>query len=153
LQASGSRSYTNVSPALLAKWDAGGDWVFRASLTHTFARPDYVDLAPISTLDVVAAPDPVTGAPVLNAENETGNPNLRPIESRNWDASAQYNLQDKSGWISLAGFYKELDGLLFDTTTTRANVTFAGAHFDTYTEIMRSNAGEGHVAGVEVSGR
>src|SRR5262249_6455532 len=65
LPTSGARSYTNVTPAFLAKWDNGGDWVLRASLTHTFARPDYVDLAPISTLEISATPDPSTGQPVL----------------------------------------------------------------------------------------
>jgi TonB-dependent receptor len=153
LPTSGGRSYTNVLPAVLAKWDAGGAWVFRASLTHTFARPDYVDLAPISTLSVSAAPDPATGAPVLSAVNEIGNPMLRPIGSRNWDASAQYNLPGDAGWVSLAGFYKSLDGLLYDTTEQLADITFAGVRFDTYTITTRANAGEGHVAGLEVSAR
>jgi TonB-dependent receptor len=153
LPTSGERSYTNVSPAVLAKWDDGGAWVFRTSLTHTFARPDYVDIAPISTLVVSAAPDPASGEPVLSATNEMGNPTLRPIKSRNWDVSAQYNLPGDVGWVSLAGFYKSLDGLLFDTTEERANVTFVGARFDNYTAISRANAGDGHVAGLEVSAR
>ncbi|HEV7690143.1 MAG TPA: TonB-dependent receptor [Hyphomonadaceae bacterium] len=153
LPTSGTRSYTNVSPAVLAKWDAGEAWVLRASLTHTFARPDYVDLAPISTLSVSAAPDPTSGAPVLSATNEIGNPNLRPIDSRNWDASAQYNLPSGAGWVSLAGFYKSLDGLLFDVTEDRTNVMFAGVRFDNYAAVTSANVGKGHVSGLEASAR
>jgi TonB-dependent receptor len=153
LSTTGARSYTNISPAVLAKWDDGGPWIFRASLTHTFARPDYVDLAPISTLSVSATPGPGEGAPVLSAANEIGNPDLRPIESRNWDVSAKYHLPGDVGWVSIAGFHKSLEGLLFDVTEERANVSFAGVRFDHYTAITRANAGAGHVAGLEVSGR
>jgi len=153
LPTSGERSYTNVSPAVLAKWDDGGDWVFRASLTHTFARPDYVDLAPISTLSVSVTRDPATAAPVFNAMNETGNPMLRPIESQNWDVSGQYNLPGGLGWLSLAGFYKSLDSLLFEMEEQGANVAFAGARFDSYTTVTMSNVGHGHVSGIEMGGR
>lgn len=148
----GQRDYTNVSPAILAKWDDGGDWVFRASWTNTFARPDYVDLAPISTLAVTASPGPA-GATVLTARNEIGNPGLRPIESRNLDASAHYYLPGEMGWVSIAGFYKALDGLLFETSTEIPGATFAGARFDTYTEVSMSNVGKGYVSGVELSAR
>lgn len=153
LPTSGGHSYTNVTPALLAKWDEGGDWVFRASLTNTFARPDYVELAPISTLEVSVTPDPVSAAPVFNASNEIGNPMLRPIESRNFDVSAQYYFPGNRGWVSVAAFYKSLDGLLFETTEERTNVNFAGAHFDNYSMVTVVNAGDGHVAGLELSAR
>jgi TonB-dependent receptor len=153
LPTAGGRSYVNVAPALLAKWDAGGAWVLRASSTRTFARPDYVDLAPISTLSVSAEPDPRTGAPVLSAVNEIGNPNLRAIESRNWDVSALYNLPRRLGWISAAGFYKALDGLPFKTEEERTGESFGGARFDRYVVVTKTNAGHGHVAGIELSMR
>lgn len=153
LPTSGERSYTNVSPAVLAKWDDGGDWVFRTSLTHTFARPDYVDLAPISTLSVSVVRDPATAAPTFSATNETGNPLLRPIESQNWDVSGQYYLPGDVGWVSVAGFYKSLDGILFETKERRSNVAFAGAQFDNYVTVTMANVGSGHVSGIEVAGR
>lgn len=153
LPTSGGRDYVNLAPAFLAKWDAGGAWVLRASSTRTFARPDYVDLAPISTLTVSAEPDPRTGAPVLSAVNEIGNPGLRTIESRNWDVSAQYHLPRRLGWISAAGFYKALDGLPFETEEQRPGARFGGALFDHYVVVTKTNAGHGHVAGVELSMR
>ena len=153
LPTSGGRSYVNVAPALLAKWDAGEAWVLRVSSTRTFARPDYVDLAPISTLSVSAEPDPRTGAPVLSGVNEIGNPGLRTIESRNWDVSAQYNLPRRLGWISAAGFYKALDGLPFETEEERPGTSFGGAFFDHYVVVTKTNTGHGHVAGVELSMR
>lgn len=151
LPTSGGRGYTNLAPAVLAKWDAGGAWVLRASATRTFARPDYVDLAPISTLTVLAEPDPHTGAAVLSAVNEIGNPSLRAIESHNWDVSAQYHLPRRLGWISAAGFYKALDGLPFETREERPGESFGGVRFDQYAVVTKTNAGHGHVAGVELS--
>lgn len=153
LPTQGERSYTNLSPAVLVKWDDGADWVFRASWTNTFARPDYVDLAPISTLSVSTSVDPATGVPVLAASNKIGNPGLRPIESQNWDASVQYYLPDKTGWVSIAGFHKSLEGLLFATTTDKADIVFGGAQFDSYTETTMNNVGRGHVSGLELSAR
>ncbi len=153
LPTSGGRHYVNLAPAMLAKWDAGGAWVLRASATQSFARPDYVDLAPISTLSVSVEPDPRTGAPVVSGVNEIGNPGLRAIESRNWDVSAQYHLPRRLGWISAAGFYKALSGLPFEIDEDRPGATFGGARFDRYTVETKVNAGHGHVAGVELSMR
>lgn len=153
LTTSGSRDYTNVLPAILVKWDDGGGWILRASLTHAFARPDYVSLAPISNLSAAVVPDPSTGAPLLTAVNEIGNPDLEPIESRNWDASAQYRFRDGSGWIQLAAFHKSLDGVLFGVTDERHDVSFAGVRFDRYTAETVGNVGSGRVSGLEVSGR
>jgi len=153
LPTAGGRHYLNLAPALLVRWDAGGAWVLRASATRSFARPDYVDLAPISTLSVSVAPDPRTGAPVVSGVNEIGNPGLRAIESRNWDVSAQYHLPRRLGWISAAGFYKALDGLPFEMAQDRSGETFGGVRFDHYTLVTKTNAGHGHVAGVELSMR
>lgn len=149
----GGRDYTNVSPAVLLKWDRGEAWVLRASLTHTFARPDYVELAPISTLSIAATRDPESGLAVLSAVNEIGNPSLRPIESENWDVSVQYHLPGDTGWLALAGFHKSLDGVLFNTADTETNVVFAGARFDRFTALTTENVGRGHVSGLEVSAR
>ncbi|MBO9545444.1 TonB-dependent receptor [Caulobacter sp.] len=151
LPTSGGRGYVNFAPALLAKWDAGGAWVLRASSTQTFARPDYVDLAPIARLSVSVATDLRTGESVLSGVNEIGNPQLRAIESRNWDVSAQYHLPRRLGWISAAGFYKALDGLPFEVQESRPGETFGGARFDQYVAVTKSNVGHGHVAGVELS--
>lgn len=153
LPTSGGRRYADLAPAVLAKWDAGGAWVFRASATRTFARPDYVDLAPISTLSVSAELDPRSGAPVLTAVNEIGNPGLSAIESRNWDVSAQYHLPRRLGWISAAGFYKALDGLPFEIERVASGTSFGGARFDRYVLVTKANTGHGHVAGVELSMR
>jgi len=90
---------------------------------------------------------------VLSATNEIGNPMLRPIESRNWDASVQYHLPGDVAWVSLAGFHKSLEGLLFETVEQGANATFAGARFDRYTTITVANTGSSHVSGVEIAGR
>jgi TonB-dependent receptor len=122
-------------------------------LTNTFARPDYVDLAPIGTLSISAAPNPLGGTPLLSAINEIGNPRLRPTESRNWDVSVQYNFPGDVGWLALAGFHKSLDGVLFEATERRADVTFAGVRFDDYTAVTTTNSGDGHVRGLEISAR
>lgn len=147
----GGHRYTNVSPAVLAKWDDGGAWVLRAALTHTFARPDYVDIAPISTLSVFLERDPATGVTTLRGENRIGNPMLRPTASRNWDLSAQYRLPGDSGWLSVMGFYKSVDGLVYRVEEDHADITFAGVLFDTYRVSTPRNVGEGHLAGLELA--
>ncbi len=45
-------NYTNVLPALVARWDPGRNWLLRGSVITNIGRPDYTDIAPISTVVV-----------------------------------------------------------------------------------------------------
>src|SRR5262249_36313334 len=41
-----SHNYTNVLPAIVARWEIGQHWLLRASATTNIGRPDYTDIAP-----------------------------------------------------------------------------------------------------------
>ncbi len=151
LPVSGSNDDLRVSPALLAKWEIYDQWLARASVTSTFARPDFIDMAPISVLDVEISDHSAPGASRLTGFVKTGNPGLKPVTSLNWDASLHRSFSGQSGWVSLAVFNKSLDGIV-DTVEQRVSETeFAGISFDQLYVAMPENLADGYVRGVEFS--
>ncbi|MBO9499190.1 MAG: TonB-dependent receptor [Novosphingobium sp.] len=143
--------YTNVLPALVARWDIGDDWLFRGSVTTNIGRPDYTDIAPISTIVVSESYDAANDHVSLDASVEIGNPSLKPYKGLNFDASLDYYFANKSGSISVGGFYKRVNNAVFSIDNDYRDYTFQGVKYDTYVESTVSNAGPGHIGGIEVS--
>jgi TonB-dependent receptor len=152
-----SNSYTNVLPAISMRWDIGNDWLFRASATTNIGRPNYTDMAPISTIVVSEtcvtplAPGLGCGDVDLNASVEIGNPDLDPYESVNYDASLDYYFPDNSGAVTLGAFYKKLDNAVYGLVNEFQDYTFEGVTYDNYVDETVANSNEGFVQGIEFS--
>lgn len=150
-------SYTNVLPAVVARWELGEHWLARASVTTNIGRPDYVDIAPISTIVVsetcaVAAPPGEGCAETeLTASVEIGNPELDPYESVNFDTSLDYYFGDDSGSISLGYFYKAVDNAIYSVENQFENYLFEGVTYTRYFDETVENSNEGYIKGVEFS--
>jgi TonB-dependent receptor len=152
-----SNSYTNVLPAISMRWDIADDWLLRASATTNIGRPNYTDLAPIST--IVVSETCVTPLPAgqgcssvdLNASVEIGNPDLDPYESVNYDVSLDYYFPDNSGAVTLGAFYKKLDNAVYGIVNEFQDYTFEGVTYDNYVDETVANSNEGFVQGIEFS--
>lgn len=100
-----SSSYSNFLPALHARYEGFEDVVLRGAWSNTIARPSFSNLSP--------------GA-LVNREDlevETGNPDLDPYESTNFDLMADWYLKG-AGVISAGVFYKDIDNYIVDFTTS-----------------------------------
>jgi len=146
LDVSDSHSFDNVLPSLILKWDIDDNWLLRASFSTNIGRPDYPDMAPISTLEVAE----IFGEPgAFTANNEIGNPNLQPFESTNYDLSLDYYFDNRSGVFSVGGFYKHIENAIYGFNEQFTDFEFAGVTFADYNSSTVSNADPGHISGLE----
>ena len=72
----------------------------------------------------------------------SGNPNLRPTKSNNYDASLEWYFAP-AGYVSLGGFYRDIDGYIQNYVT---DVTING---EAYQLSSPQSAGSGHLDGGE----
>lgn len=129
-----SKSYINVLPSLLVKWNVNDDFKLRASFTNTLARPKYSALAPNISIN--------------RSDNsiELGNPELGPTLSYNLDLSAEYYFKS-IGLVSAGIFYKAIDDFIVDQTFN--NYQYQG---NTYTRFTQPrNSGDADILGVELA--
>ncbi len=132
-----SSSYGNLLPGLHARYRITEDLVARFSWNNTLARPRIDYLAP--NFSVNRPTNPTAEDPV-NVSG--GNPDLRAIESMNWDASLEYYLSS-IGLISVGVFRKDLDGPIYRSERT-------GVFEQLPARIVAyNNAGDARIEGVE----
>jgi TonB-dependent receptor len=145
-----SHDYTNVLPAVVMKWDVAKNWLFRASVTTNIGRPDYTDIAPISTIVVSEFYDRTNDKVELDASVEIGNPNLKPYKALNFDASLNYYFPDNSGSLSFGVFDKRVENAVYSIGNEYKNYKFEGVTYDNYVEDTVANAKPGYIRGIEL---
>ena len=134
----GDKHYTDVFPSLVGHYNIGENALIRFAATTAIGRPNYADLAPVTSVD--------SGAGTV----ALGNPDLKPLKSVNLDAGYEYYL-GKSGLLSITGFYKAIDNPIYSSGRTETNVTYAGTLLTTAAVTQPMNADKAHVAGVELN--
>ena len=127
-----SKSYLNVLPSVLLKYDASEDFKVRASFTNTLARPKYANLVPNVIID--------------KEDIAFGNPELNPTLSYNFDLSAEYYFKSV-GLVSAGLFYKKINAFIVDYRQN--DYEYKGV---TYEEMKQPrNAGDADLFGVEIA--
>ncbi|SHM66280.1 iron complex outermembrane recepter protein [Duganella sacchari] len=127
------RGYNDVLPSANFKFDLSPTLVGRLAVAKTMARPDY---------------SAMVGAVTLNDTNLTGssgNPNLKPVRSVNYDAALEWYFAPKS-LLSAGVFYMDMSSYV---TYGTANLTYYNTsfkRFDSYsisspTNIAAKNKG------------
>ncbi len=101
-------SYTDVLPSLNLVADLGGENIVRLGLGRLIARPNMEDMK--STIDFSVKSD--DGPSYFNGSG--GNPNLEPFRANALDLSYEKYF-GKKGYVSVAGFYKDLDTYILKT--------------------------------------
>jgi TonB-dependent receptor len=102
--------YSHTLPGLLAKYELAEDTQIRAAWTNSIVRPTFEMIRPNVAID--------------GNELETGNPNLKALESSNLDLGIEY-FTGNAGVISAFAFYKSIDNFAYEVeleNATRYNV-------------------------------
>lgn len=103
-QRSVDTDYNNILPAFHVRYEPQDDLVVRAAYTKTVSRPSFSDISPRFEIDRD------------DFEIETGNPELDPFESDNFDLLLDW-YPDNNAVVSLGVFYKDIDNFSTDFTT------------------------------------
>jgi TonB-dependent receptor len=118
----------------------------RLGYTETRTKPSFWDLNPalfITPVNYGPGGSTTPGSPVYTGSS--GNPDLKPFYSKNYDASLEYYFT-KNGYVSAAVFRRDLNG--FETWVTRFK------NDPTYGILQLSqpiNAGDGKINGFELN--
>ncbi len=129
-------SYDNLFPAVVVTHRFTDRVLLRGAWTNSIARPDYGDLVPRRTINDA------------NNTIDEGNPNIRPLESANFDLSLEWYLSS-AGLLSFGAFHKELKDFRFVQTST---IVFdAGLGPENFTLRRPENGPTGSYTGFELN--
>lgn len=126
-----SRTYLQVLPGLHVRFDPQPTLIVRTSVTRALNRPSYSEITPVRTLNF------------LDRRSRTGNPDLKPYQSTNFDLAFD-KYTDNYGLFSLGLFYKKIDHFIED-----AQYPTTIGDFGQFIEFKRINGAGAHVAGLE----
>lgn len=138
-------------PSFNAKLDVGNGIQFRAAYSKSITPPDFGLTRNFYNLTLSASQQDLNanGGPVARAT--VGNPYLKPIVGTNYDLSAEwYFKRGGIGQLTLAAFYKSLDGVLTNGTE-RLEFTNNGATFDAVVTTPVNADKKGKIRGFEIA--
>jgi len=128
------QSYINFLPSVLARYQYDQNWITKASVTTSLARPNYYDLVPYRVINLE------------DNEIAVGNPELEPTTAINFDLIQEIYFEE-IGLVSVGGFFKILDNYIFNQVSRDIEVD--GNTYDIY---ERPENGEGaKIYGAEVA--
>lgn len=140
-----TKSYTNVTPGIHLRYTPAKNWVLRAAWTNTLGRPNYADMAGAATFSYV---ETAPGSGIYTGSLSSGNPDLKPYESRNFDLTSEYYFKN-AGIFSVSAFDKVIENPIFTNAYTLRNTTYAGLNFQSLSYSRPENATSGKIRGVE----
>lgn len=127
---------TNTLPNASANLHFNDDWQLRVMAAKTLSYPDFGALNPSISLN----PGTINRA----GQASSGNPDLRPIESTNYDLSLEWYFSPV-GYLSAGLFYRDIDGYIQTYVT---ETTIGGEDYELSSP---QSAGSGHLQGVELA--
>jgi len=138
---SATQNYVDVLPSFQSKIHFTNQLQLRLAYTMTRTRPGFGDLNPSLNITTATA----TGSSKYNGFASSGNPDLKPLTSKNYDASLEYYFS-KNGYVSAAFFYHDLWGFINTYTQDAIDPVYG------LIQLSRpENAGRGRIKGVELS--
>jgi TonB-dependent receptor len=132
------KSYTRALPSVNLRARLTDEFQMRFAYSKGLARPNFDQLSTNLTLNNPNQVSPITGRPSASS----GNPRLNPIESNNFDVTAEWYFAP-AGSITAGLFYKKVDGFLANGVVVQ---NFQGRDYDVNTVL---NSGSGTVKGLE----
>ena len=134
--------YEHFLPSASALYDLTDTLRLRAAYSRTLGRGEYDDLAVLGSQSIDDTMQTISIS--------SGNPDLQPRLSDNFDLSLEYYMPAVDGVISVGVFAKQIDNEIF-TRSTRRNVMVGGVE---YVETRRQpdNANSAELSGIEIGG-
>lgn len=126
-----SRNYHHWLPALHVRRDLDNDTSVRGAVTNSVVRPTFGQLAPGFVID--------------GNEASFGNPNLKPMESRNYDLGVEKRL-GYAGVLSAYAFYKDIKNFVYNTDLAGSGIWAGFDQANTY-----ANGDSASVKGLELN--
>jgi TonB-dependent receptor len=141
--ATGESKADKVLPSLSLNWNITDDLVSRFAYTQTLRMPNFTDLNPLQYFQ-----DPLTEGSGSYGTANGGNPDLKPVESVNYDLSVEWYFAEGSSLYG-AVFKREIDGLVVPGRMVVNRLNQNGNPQD-YVLSVPANAADGELSGVEV---
>ncbi|KJS27266.1 MAG: TonB-dependent receptor [Hyphomonadaceae bacterium BRH_c29] len=108
--------YSDVLPNLNLIYDIGGGHRLRFAASKTLARPRMDELRANITPSFGLPSTPVAPGSTLNPwSGRGGNPELEPWRATAFDLAYEWYI-DSTSYVSIAGFYKDLDSYIYQQT-------------------------------------
>ncbi|MFC3032667.1 TonB-dependent receptor [Pseudoalteromonas fenneropenaei] len=137
------QDYQHWLPNLTLKYAHSDKLQSRFAYTNTVARPTFGDAAASALVETERTED--DGKVKIKREAEVGNPNLKPYEATNFDASLEY-YPGNIGVMSAGVFYKDIDNFI-----AKAEVQDNG-QWDGFKKVIQSvNGGAASLSGIELA--
>lgn len=155
----GDNEYNDVLPSFNLRYKATENFYLRFAIGKGIARPDFPQLLPSIQVNPLVGvlvggacvPLPsgsnTPGNCVSEYTGTSGNPELEPMESTNYDVSAEWYLNPTNS-MTLALFDKEVSGFIETTLNQVVPYTNNGVTKDV-TVLRPENQGDGYVRGFE----
>ncbi|AQR73422.1 hypothetical protein BXU08_07005 [Sphingomonas sp. LM7] len=140
--------YDDFLPNVSLRAKLARDLQARLAFTETRTRPGFGSLNPSLTLGLapgICSTDPTDIDCIRTASG--GNPNLQPIQSKNYDASLEYYFS-RSGSITLGAFNRDVIGFINTTLTQVEDPEFGRLNIT-----RPENGGKGRIRGIEAGFR
>ncbi len=128
---SSDNRYDHWLPGLHARYQLTDDTLLRAAWTNTVVRPTFEQLAPGFVID--------------GEDAEFGNPDLKPLESMNYDLGIEHYM-GRAGAVSAYLFYKDIDNFIYNT-----DLAGSGQWADFDEALSFENGSSAKLYGVELS--
>lgn len=130
-------NYFNALPSVAFQWQVQTNTNLRLVYSRGLARPNIGDLVPATVVDPNQTPYPTVS---------TGNPNLVPTVSDNFDVLAEHYFQPL-GILQGGYFFKELHDPIYPVATLLNNYNGTGK---TYQATLSINGPNAHIQGFEM---
>ncbi len=154
---SGGRSYYDFLPSFNVTFEVGDDSYLRVAGARTLARPRMDDLRPglVFSYDATKAaaqtdPNDLDQSPWGGGG---GNPELEPWIANAFDISYEKYFEERSGYLSVAAFYKDLETYIYNQTVPYdfSAYPFEGPRPLTFTGLATTpqNGTGGSIQGIE----
>lgn len=133
------KSYTDLYPSINVKGDLTDQLVLRGALLTGISRPSFGVIRSGASISDIGRT--ITG----------GNPEVEPERTVGLDLSLEWYFND-GGLLSLGGFHRAVEDVLFDSTTTVTDERFNSPGIDRrgYTYITTLNGSKGRLTGFEL---
>ena len=132
---------TDVLPSLALRYKLTDKLFLRLAASKTITRPSFAQLNPAVTLT-----PPIPGQQPFGS-GSSGNAELQPVRSSNYDLSVEWYL-DRSSSITATFFRRDVTGFI-QSVTSNFNIDYLGANNGVYQITRPQNSGSGKLQGIE----